>query len=447
VKGGFDARTLRGRCRRLIFDPLDSFYSARRGGDAVQYWKSLHDELRFDDIIATSPACQELMRRALPAEVNVHLVPHQCDQRIDERWRDPAGPVVYAGLKSFVASGLGRIEDACRLIGKRFVLASDCTQLRGASLVLSLRLPPWDDELNRHCKPQIKLENAAAAGLPAVSTDCPAARSRFPRIPVVPTDFTAIQLADAMRTALAGPGLSRPFRDVDFLEAMRQILDCNPSQTAGDESPRSTRVIYTAIFGDHDQLRDPVRTLPGTEYICFTDNPGLRSRTWKIRYCKPTDDPLMQAKRFKILAHDVLNCDSSIWVDGRIALDEPADVFEMLRADLGLVRHPERRCIYAEAEHCRRTGRGDPQRIQAAVRRYRNEGHPVDFGLWMGGVIVRRHTPEVARFNAAWWREVNRETARDQIVLPVVLRQVGIPFDTLPKSSLRFGIRGHWSDR
>ena len=91
------------------------------------------------------------MQLALPEHVNVHLVPHQCDNRIQPTWRDPEGPVVYSGLSKFIASGLDRIHEACRLIGKRFVMAPECDVLQGAALVLSLRLAPWNDELNRRC--------------------------------------------------------------------------------------------------------------------------------------------------------------------------------------------------------------------------------------------------------------------------------------------------------
>src|SRR5262249_54627580 len=126
IKNGWSAKPLRDCCERLVFDPLDSFYADGGVIDPVEYWRSAYNRLRFDDIIATSPACREVMRRALPPEVRVHLVPHQCDASVNTRWRDPAGPVVYAGVPAFIGSGLERIQAACRMIGKPFVMDKTC---------------------------------------------------------------------------------------------------------------------------------------------------------------------------------------------------------------------------------------------------------------------------------------------------------------------------------
>ncbi len=151
----------------------------------------------------------------------------------------------------------------------------------------------------------------------------------------------------------------------------------------------------------------------------------------------------MQAKWYKILAHKALDCDVSLWIDGRIELDSLNGAVERLSTDLALLRHPQRNCIYTEASHCQRARRGDPARIATAVARYRAEGHPPEFGLWRGGVILRRHTPATAAFNQAWWREVTMSTSRDQIILPVVLRRLGIPFQTLPNDVPRLRIGNH----
>lgn len=420
IKDGFCPQTIREKCDRLIYDPLDVFCSTSTDIAPVDYWRSQYQRLKFDELIATSPACYEVMRAAVPDHVGVHLVPHQCDSRIEKRWYDPDGPIVYSGLNCFIGSGLDRIQKACRMIGKEFIMGNRCDVLQGASLALALRLPPFDTALNRHCKPQIKLANAAAASLPAVSTECPAATSLFPGIPTVPVNFTASQLADVMQRALEGPGLTNPFENSHYLEAMDRILH------------RETVVVYTAIFGGYDSLTEPQEPIPGVKFVCFTDNPRLKSKVWNICYRRPTGDPLMQAKSFKILAHEVLDCDISLWIDGRVELHHLNGALTQLKTDLALHRHEQRNCIYEEARHCLNMKRGDPRQIEDAIDRYRSEGHPPHYGLWNGGVILRRHTPDITTFNREWWREVSVGTTRDQIVLPVVLRRLGTPFETFP---------------
>ena len=431
IKKGFDPALLRAKSDRLIYDPLDAFASERHPVRPVDYWQSEYERIGFDDILATSPACYDRMREALPNPVAVHLVPHQCDRRIRLNWHDPKGPVVYAGLERFVHSGIDRIQKACRKIGRRLLLSNTCDGLRGASLVLALRLPPYDTELNRCCKPQIKLENAVAGGIPVVATDCPASVSLHPDIETVPVDFTPAMLAEAMRRALDRPGPFDPYTDDRYLGAMDRLF----------EQPR--KVVYTAVFGGYDELHEPRVRTPGVQYICFTDNPYLKTKTWTIRYCPPTADPMLQAKRIKILAHETLDCDVSLWIDGRVKLHDLNGLFDRCRADVAAPRHPYRTCIYEEAAFCQRVGRGDPARIATATARYRTMGHPENSGLWLGSVIFRKHSPETAAFNKEWWREVQSGTSRDQLSLAMLLRQQRFFSQTLPMDMPQYRLARH----
>lgn len=208
-------------------------------------------------------------------------------------------------------------------------------------------------------------------------------------------------------------------------------------------STEQTAVIYTAIFGGYDELCEPRRPVPNVQYICFTDNPYLKSKVWEIRYQKPQGDPLFQAKRIKFFAHEMVQCDVSLWIDGRITLQSLNGAFHQPRADVALRRHPLRNCIYDEAAHCKRVGRGDPSRIDAAIRRYRAEGYPPAVGLWFTGVILRRHSPATKAFNVAWWKEMIRGSSRDQISFPVVLRRLGTSFASLPSGTPDYRMRYH----
>ncbi len=431
VKMGFEQTPIRDQGERLIYDPLDAFCDITTNDDPADFWRARHQELAFDDIIATSPACASVMRGALPERVRVHMVPHHADPRINESWRSKDGPVVYSGLHRFIASGVDRIREACKLLRKEFVVKYDCDVLKGASLALALRLPPYDTELNRRCKPQIKIANAVAAGVPVVATDCPAATSLYPEVVTVPVDFSAVQLADAMRRALAIDRRPRRHDVGNYLASMDRILG------------RKSLVVYTAIFGGYDVLREPKERTPGVQYVCFTDNPRLRSDAWNIRYCRPSGNPLLQAKACKILAHEILDCDVSLWIDGRTTIHSLNDVFVRVRSDLALRRHPKRDCVYIEAEHCKKSRRGDPRLIDRSIARFRAEGHPSRYGLWLGGLVLRSHTPAIQTFNCEWWREVTSGTSRDQISLPVVLRRLGVAFDVLPLEAPRLALGQH----
>ena len=45
------------------------------------------------------------------------------------------------------------------------------------------------------------------------------------------------------------------------------------------------KVIYTAIFGDYDTLKEPLVITPGWKYICYTDQ-DFESKVWEIKKVK-----------------------------------------------------------------------------------------------------------------------------------------------------------------
>lgn len=191
------SKVLRRSCERLIFDPLDVFSSTKPLAEPSEFWRWCWKRLQFNDLIATSPACADSMVSGVPSlmpePVQFHLLPHHADPRIGPDWYNPRGPVVYAGGLRFIQSALVEIQAACDRLGRRLLLDynKDCwRRLQGAALALHLRLPPEDTPLNRYCKPQVKLENAAAAGLPCLATADPCVMSLdIPHIVAASGDF------------------------------------------------------------------------------------------------------------------------------------------------------------------------------------------------------------------------------------------------------------------
>jgi len=173
VKYWDDPLLLRRCCDQLIFDPLDCWSSTKPNAKPCDFWQWTRKLLQFDEIIATSPACLESMACLPESKVIGHMLPHHADLRVGPDWHNPNGPVVYAGGRRFISSALPQIESACKQLGRNLLLdhGRNCwRRLQGASLCLHLRLPPEDTLLNQYCKPQVKLENTAAAGLPILAT-------------------------------------------------------------------------------------------------------------------------------------------------------------------------------------------------------------------------------------------------------------------------------------
>ena len=67
------------------------------------------------------------------------------------------------------------------------------------------------------------------------------------------------------------------------------------------------KVIYTAIFGDYDNLHIPEFVPDGFDFICFTDG-NLKSDFWDVKKVLPLyEDSTRNARKYKILTHRFLS--------------------------------------------------------------------------------------------------------------------------------------------
>lgn len=209
-------------------------------------------------------------------------------------------------------------------------------------------------------------------------------------------------------------------------------------------APRTRRAIYTAIYGGYDALKpvlgaDRLRQ-QGIDLICFTDDARLSHPDWQVRVVPPRHGhPRLDAKYYKVLPHLVLpEYDETLWLDASFQIDDARfaeDLFAYLNdAPLALFLHPERGCLYEEAEFCRTMPKYADQDIVGQVRHYREAGFPERFGLFAGGIIARRHDDAGVRaLGEQWMAENLRFTYQDQLSLayliwklslkPVIFRQ------------------------
>ena len=168
-------------------------------------------------------------------------------------------------------------------------------------------------------------------------------------------------------------------------------------------------IAYTSITNDKDHERSDILSMAGYEKFL---------------------SPVMNAKIYKILAHKFLDCEISFWMDGNIRPIKPIpELVEMwLRDnDIALFRHYKHKNIDWELKMIKRKF---AQSAPIALEAERQIEYYIEAGLWpdiadvfMGGVIIRRHTPLVARFNEAWWAEICCRGQRDQLSLPVIIKQ------------------------
>jgi glycosyltransferase involved in cell wall biosynthesis len=195
-------------------------------------------------------------------------------------------------------------------------------------------------------------------------------------------------------------------------------------------------IVYTAIFGKRDILRDPPR-FKGVSYVCFTDDPKLTSDIWHIKYVPQNhESPRKQAKKYKILPHLYFpEADYSLWVDGtHIPLQHPLSMVKkfLKNTDISLFKHHVRDCIYKEAEECISRKLDDEKIIRKQVASYKEKGYPSENGLATCTIILRKHSSEkvIGAMNS-WWKEISENSIRDQISFDYIMHSHSLKYQSM----------------
>jgi hypothetical protein len=208
--------------------------------------------------------------------------------------------------------------------------------------------------------------------------------------------------------------------------------------TSGGRNRKNKIVVYTAITDNYDILYEPLYKSDKFDYVCFTDNPNLKSDFWKIitlQHCNL--DATRKARYVKILPHLFFqDYKYSVWIDANIRI--VGDLYELLRIYLSksflvFFRHSDgRNCIYQEAEACIRRKKDDENVILAQAERYKEENYPENNGLISTGVILRRHKdPKIIETMDAWWNEVKNFSKRDQMSFNYIAWKHKTPFSII----------------
>ncbi len=226
---GHHGQALRNICGRLIYDPLDAWHQGNP--NVYAHWWERFEALQPDVVIATSPACEAVMRLStMPAThlCTVAMIPHQPDARL--MWvRDPQGPIVYDGELAYLGGEWKTIVAAAKRLGLRAKhgTAADRGQRMGVSLLLHPRLGRTATTINRYCKPQIKLANAAHCGLPVLATDDPAVMTLARTVTVLPVSaWSDIDILEqAMRTAIDAEPVHPDLAFAHYGERLRKVME------------------------------------------------------------------------------------------------------------------------------------------------------------------------------------------------------------------------------
>ena len=204
--------------------------------------------------------------------------------------------------------------------------------------------------------------------------------------------------------------------------------------------------VITSVFGNVQQLRTPNTKWEGVDYYAYVDR-EFPCEVWN-QIVSPdfTIDKKFTGRRnakiYKIMPHVFLpDYDYHIWMDPtHDIISDPKEFCPtyLKDNDIALFKHPERSCIYDEANTLIELTKGPGgdydvlDNIYRQLEFYEEEGFPKDFGLFELSASIRKNTPQIQAMNLRWWEIICRFSSRDQISLPFVLNSLNIDVKVLP---------------
>lgn len=201
------------------------------------------------------------------------------------------------------------------------------------------------------------------------------------------------------------------------------------------------RVVYTCLFGHSELFNDFEYERDDIDFVCFTDDPELRSDFWKIVLLpKQLLDPVRVTKQYKMLAHVWLaEYDWSLYIDNTVRLKvSPASLFEEYlapaKSPLVCFRHYERDCVYDEADAVIMLNYDVADRVHRQMALYRHLRYPARNGLAKTTLLLRRHRdPQLQRAMEVWMGQVLAHSRRDQLSMLPSCWFSGFEIGYLPK--------------
>jgi hypothetical protein len=224
----------------------------------------------------------------------------------------------------------------------------------------------------------------------------------------------------------------------------------------GMRASGSRLVIYTALFGDYDELFQPSpEQAASCDFVIFTDQPSIPVpwRRAQVDFASPDNS---KRNRFhKLLPHRLFpQYEWSLYLDANIDLRanpiEFLDRYCRLGPAFFVFPHPVRTSIAEELGACIQGRRDDAVLMLRQVARYLDSGFGHAFPLTENNVLLRRHNdPDLVALSEAWWEEVRSKSGRDQLSLPYVVERSGYKDialfgnDISARTSADFAMRSH----
>ena len=207
-------------------------------------------------------------------------------------------------------------------------------------------------------------------------------------------------------------------------------------------------VIYTCITGGYDKLKNHAYTNPNWDYVCFSDDPGIKNTnnlSWQI---KPLAfdklDDVRNQRWHKLHPHLLFQeYEKSIWIDANVNVlkkDFFNDINKAIseKRIMSIALHPERDCLYDELFACIEIGKDNEIVMKKQVDLIQKDGFPKKQGLFETNIIFRQHNnKEIVKIMEDWWGWIANYSRRDQLSLTYILWKHHMKVQSLTDTSYR----------
>ncbi|XWN33327.1 MAG: DUF616 domain-containing protein [Devosia sp.] len=227
--------------------------------------------------------------------------------------------------------------------------------------------------------------------------------------------------AVAIRPTRAPPAHHAPLTDRALLAGHRP-------------DPKAVRVVYSAVIGGYEPaLPVPPEDMTDAIAILITDMPQIPPDTpWII--VRPTfceQDLKRLCLWYKTHPHALFPfAETAVWIDGNVTC-HPGSAHLLAAqetvAEVATFMHPDRQCIYDEAEAVKSLQLDFPHVVDEMVERLKTLGMPANYGLFETNVLLTRSSDLAVRAMLdTWWNEIARGSRRDQLSFTLAAWRSGV---------------------
>lgn len=197
--------------------------------------------------------------------------------------------------------------------------------------------------------------------------------------------------------------------------------------------------IYTSIYGDYDDILQPLTVDENCDYFIFTNKELPGDSIWKRAddsnipsYC---NTPTLKNRYVKMFPHKFFNSEYSIYIDGNI---QPIGKVSRLIQNgldqsptgIAMHRHPRENCVYEEARTVQHKGKISKADMKKAISDLKKSGMPKHFGMFECNVIARKHSNLVCKeIMEDWMKYYLDGVKRDQLYFTYVLYSMGYKYE------------------